>query len=187
MAKKAVKTSAKKVTSKKPRAAKTQARTVRKIALPEIKTGDESQKILLENFVGLQSVMTNLSSRLNDLTEKISKLLDLFETSAKAITEKGGLISELGQNKEVSEKLNKLLDQNKVLAQGIALLHESNAGQNQYENPEEFPGPQNQGPPPGQPPQQQGIRPPSAPQEQAGQMQRNQDPARYQKSISSKY
>jgi len=123
-------------------------KTVRKSkAKPEKE--DRSQKILVENFVALQKVMTDLSEKINDLTGQTSRLLNIFEESAKALMEKGGKI-DLDSNKEVSEKLNKLLDQNKVLAQGVALLHESspqNAPQDQYSPQMQPPVPAlNQGP-----------------------------------------
>lgn len=156
MAKKATK-----ITSKKKK-------SVSKLSVPKVSEENNAQKILTENFISLQSVMAGLSSKLNDLTEKVSKLLDLFEESAKTLAEKGG-VSELGQNKEVSDKLNKLMDQNRVMAQGIALLHETN--QNQPEQEEQ---PNNEEVPMNQPPQQD------------NQIQgANQN--RYQKSISSKY
>lgn len=154
-------------------------KTSSKKAIPKDTKEDNKQKILVENFVALQDVMANLASKLNDLTGKISNLLDLFEDSAKAITEKGGL-EDLGQGKEVAEKLDKLLNQNKVLAQGIALLHESNQNQGLEEPPE----PENQTMQPHQPPPHQEPFPTS----QQGPMQQNQpNQGRYQRSISSKY
>lgn len=41
------------------------------------------ENVLVENFVSLQKVMTNLSLKFDNLTNQISKLLDLFEISAK--------------------------------------------------------------------------------------------------------
>jgi hypothetical protein len=83
------------------------------------------ERALTDNFIALQKVMTNLAVKFDDLSSKITKLLDLFEISAKAFAEKdldfGGGKKEIS---EVSGKLDKLLDQNKVLAKGISLLHE---------------------------------------------------------------
>jgi hypothetical protein len=81
------------------------------------------EQVLIENFVSLQKVMTNLAVKFDSLSSQISKLLELFEISAKTLAEKG----DLGENKEdkkVAEKLDNLLEQNKVIAKGIALLHE---------------------------------------------------------------
>lgn len=95
-------------------------------------------KILIENFVSLQKVMTNLSSKFDNLAGQISKLLELFEISAKALAEKDfGDEKEKKDNKKVLEKIDNLLEQNKIIARGVTLLHESSHEQ-KFENP--FPG-----------------------------------------------
>jgi hypothetical protein len=82
-----------------------------------------AQKILIENFVSLQDVMTNMSSKLNNLTNQISRLLELFEQSAKTFMERD-LKFAGGSDKELVSKLDRLIEQNKIIAQGITLLHE---------------------------------------------------------------
>ncbi len=79
-------------------------------------------KILIENFVALQRVLTNLSTKMDDLTTQISKLLDIFEISAKALAEKD--FDTGGDKKELVNRLDSLLDQNRTLARGMALMHE---------------------------------------------------------------
>lgn len=87
-------------------------------------------KVLVENFVSLQKVMTNLAVKFENLSSNISKLLELFEISAKTLAEKD--YSKKEDSKKVVEKLDSLLDQNKVIARGLALLHErANAEQPQ--------------------------------------------------------
>jgi len=78
------------------------------------------EKALIENFVSLQKVMTNMAMKFDSLTEQISKLLELFEISAKTLAEKGYSM----EDRKVVEKLDNLIDQNKIIAKGIALLHE---------------------------------------------------------------
>lgn len=132
---------------------------------------DSAQRILIENFVSLQGVMADLSSKLNNLSDQMSKLLGLFEESAKTFMEKDIKIMGGGVDKNVSEKLDQLLDQNKVLARGIALLHEAN-------QPEQS-SPEQQMPPPA--PQQPQF---------TQQMKQQQNPGnvnRYQKSLPTKY
>ena len=46
------------------------------------------EKILVENFVSLQKVLTNLSVKFDELSNNISKLLELFELSATALAKK---------------------------------------------------------------------------------------------------
>lgn len=88
--------------------------------------GVKVEKVLVENFVSLQQVMTNLAVKFDNLSGQISKLLELFEISAKTLAEKGAL-GEDKADKKVAEKLDNLLEQNKVIAKGVALLHERNA------------------------------------------------------------
>ena len=123
------------------------------------KTGN-AQKILIENFVSLQEVMTNMSSKLNNLTTQISRLLELFEQSAKTFMEKD-LKFAGGTDKELVSKLDRLIEQNKIIAQGITMLYEEHAVS--AENPQPMSAPP-QFPQPGM----------------------NQDANRYQRSISSK-
>jgi hypothetical protein len=138
------------------------------------KTNEAIPQVLIENFVALQRVLADLSGKLNDLTNQTSKLLGLFEESAKTLMEKDINLNG-GEDKEVVEKLDKLLDQNKVLAQGIALLHESEPQQEAKEEE----APQNQMPPGAQPQIMQQNAPPKAtPQDSMN---------KYQRSISSKY
>lgn len=90
---------------------------------------EKVEKILVENFVSLQKVMTNLAIKFDGLSNQISKLLELFEISAKTLAEKGLLQDENKDNKKVVEKLDNLLEQNKIIAKGIALLHEDESSQ----------------------------------------------------------
>ncbi len=88
-------------------------------------TKAELEKQLIENFVNLQKVLTNLSIKFEALSDNISKLLQLFEISAKSFIEKQS--PELGEkksDKEFLEKLDKLLDQNKIIAKGLTLMEE---------------------------------------------------------------
>jgi hypothetical protein len=78
------------------------------------------EKSLVENFVSLQKVMTNMAIKFDSLSNQISKLLELFEISAKSLAEKGYSM----EDKKVAEKMDNLLEQNKIIAKGIALLHE---------------------------------------------------------------
>ena len=88
------------------------------------------EKILIENFVSRQKVMTNLSLRFDNLASQISKLLELFEISAKNLAHKDfSLEKEDKNNKEVIVKLDSLLGQNKIIAKGLTLMHEANSPQ----------------------------------------------------------
>ncbi|MEA3329304.1 MAG: hypothetical protein U9Q06_01015 [Nanoarchaeota archaeon] len=81
------------------------------------------EKLLLENFLTLQQVLANLTTEFKGLSAEISKLLTLFESSAKAVVEKQG--TQIGkEDKAFLEKLDKLIDQNKIIAKGLTLMEE---------------------------------------------------------------
>lgn len=99
---------------------------------PHIKHAQDDfkvEKVLVENFVSLQKVMTNLAVKFDNLSNQISKLLELFEISAKTLAEKDYETKNREESKKVAEKLDNLLEQNKVIAKGIALLHERSSEQ----------------------------------------------------------
>ncbi len=81
------------------------------------------EKALIENFIGLQKVMVNLSVKFDNLSNQISKLLDLFEISAKALAKKELSAGDL-EAKKVIEKLDKLSQQAGLIGKGLALIHE---------------------------------------------------------------
>lgn len=94
------------------------------------------EKTLIANFVSLQKVLVHLSSKFDDLSGNLSKLLELFEISAKTLAEKELTEPSVVTNEEtsnelrkVSEKLNNLLEQNKVIARGLTLMYEKMPGQ----------------------------------------------------------
>jgi hypothetical protein len=84
------------------------------------------EKILVENFIALQKVMTNLATKFDNLSDQISKLLEVFEISAKAMAEKDFEQLKTSDNKELLEKLDKLLEQNKIIAKGLTIIGEKN-------------------------------------------------------------
>ena len=81
------------------------------------------EKALIENFIGLQKVMVNLSVKFDALSNQISKLLDLFEISAKALAKKELSTGDL-EAKKVMEKLDKLSQQAGLIGKGLVLIHE---------------------------------------------------------------
>jgi hypothetical protein len=101
---------------------KKRATTERKERMSNSNTSGEikMERILIENFVSLQKVMTNLAVKFDNLSSQISKLLELFEISAKTLAEKGSSM----EDKKIMGKLDNLIEQNKVIARGIAMIHE---------------------------------------------------------------
>lgn len=91
---------------------------------------DARDKILVENFIGLQRAMTNLAVKFEDLSDNISKLLGIFEISAKDFLENKGS-SSMSVEKDLINKLNSLLEQNKAIAKGLLIMNDSNRRQEQ--------------------------------------------------------
>ncbi len=90
---------------------------------PRKKSQTQIEKLLLENFIVLQKVLADLSVKFETMSGEISKLLALFEVSAKSFVEKQGTqISK--EDKAFLEKLDQLIDQNKVIAKGLTLMEE---------------------------------------------------------------
>ena len=97
---------------------------------------DKIEKVLIENFVSLQKVMTNLSVKFDNLTNQISKLLELFEISAKTLAKKDfSLEKESEGERKITGKIDNLLEQNKIIARGITLLHEPTSEREHYPPP----------------------------------------------------
>jgi hypothetical protein len=80
-------------------------------------TAREREELLIENFVGLQHAMTNLSVKFGSLSDNISKLLQVFEEAAKNFVSGGK-----SDDKDMLNKINALLDQNKTIAKGLVLM-----------------------------------------------------------------
>lgn len=155
---------------------------------------NQTEKVLMENSVALQKVMVDLAEKFTNLSGQMSKLLSIFETSAKTLAEK-----DIENNQEVVQKLNALLDQNKILAKGITLLHvteeeiKEDISKTPRTTPQQIPSPMPpQIPKPNlsQLPQNQIPRPPAntqmpIPQTMSSQKQTPINIQEYQKSISA--
>ncbi len=115
-----IKPSEKFVTKKSTNAVKTAVKT--SIKDKKIKI----EEALIENFVSMQKVLTNLSVKFDNLANQISKLLELLEISAKSFVEKQKNMD--SEDKEFVNKLNILLDQNKTIARGLTLLEQKMRG-----------------------------------------------------------
>ena len=82
------------------------------------------ERDLIENFIGLQKVMVNLSTKFDNLSGQISRLLYLFEISAKSLAKKE--LSSSGDigTKKIMERLENLSQQAGLIGKGLALIHE---------------------------------------------------------------
>ncbi|NCO11367.1 hypothetical protein CO038_01620 [Candidatus Pacearchaeota archaeon CG_4_9_14_0_2_um_filter_39_13] len=78
---------------------------------------------LVENMVELQKLHVNLIEKFDGLAEQVTHLLALFETSAKTFA-KSPAIEMASKDHEFLQKIDKLLEQNKVLAKGLTLMEQ---------------------------------------------------------------
>ncbi len=104
----------------------------------ENKNNENLEKKLIENFVSLQKVMVNLSVKFDELSKNISKLLELFELSASALAKKDINFTKPMDEEKIMGKLNAILDQNKIIARGMALMGEGRE-QELPSAPQQFP------------------------------------------------
>ena len=131
---------AKKKAVRKKRASKKKT-TIKKVS--KKLSSSPTNQALTQNMISLQKVLLHVSEKLNDLTVQTSKLLELFEISAKTLAtkeiEKGKGNEE---TKKILEKIENLSEQNKIIARGLTLLHEPNENpQRQQFQPQRLPQP----------------------------------------------
>jgi len=94
-------------------------------------TALEREELLIENFVGLQHAMTNLSIKFGSLSDNITRLLNVFEEAAKGFVS-GGRVDD----KDMLKKIDSLLEQNKTIAKGLVLMEGKLRGRQEIESPE---------------------------------------------------
>lgn len=80
-------------------------------------------KALISNFVALQKVQTDLTVKLDELAKQIAELLKLFEETAKTFAENPAILTS-ERDKEFLDKINQLLEQDKVIAKGVVYIED---------------------------------------------------------------
>lgn len=84
--------------------------------------------LLLENFVSLQRIMADLAIKISRLNNQLSRLLDLFEEAAKNFEKEGKFEHKEGKTgiaktgEELTNKVDRLIEQNKIIARGVSLI-----------------------------------------------------------------
>ena len=122
---------AKKASSKRRLPGKARSTEVVYHSTKEIKVERE----LIENFIGLQKVMLTLSAKFEALSSQISRLLDLFEISAKTLAKKEFSYSGDLDAKRIMEKLDNISQQAGLIGRGLALIHETRTERTSGERP----------------------------------------------------
>jgi len=103
----------------------------------------DSQKLLLENFISLQKILTNLTIKIDETDKKLLKMLELFEFASKSYGQArmmpAGGVPQAVQDarlKELANKIDILIEQNRDIAKGIILLEQVTS--ERTETPEEL-------------------------------------------------
>ena len=78
----------------------------------------------LHSLVELQKVHINMAEKFDKLAVHIENLLGLFELAARNFAKQPHM-QNTERDKEFLEKIDKLLDQNKLLAKGLSLMEEN--------------------------------------------------------------
>jgi hypothetical protein len=74
--------------------------------------------------------MVNFSSKFDNLASQLSKLLNLFEISAKTLAEKEFVAEQdKKDNKDIIKKMEDIIEQNKTIARGMTLMHDLITGE----------------------------------------------------------
>lgn len=77
----------------------------------------------ISSLVELQRVHVNLAEKFEKLSTQIENLLALFELAARNFAKQPSM-QNTEKDKEFLDKIDKLLDQNKLLAKGLSLMEE---------------------------------------------------------------
>jgi len=126
--------------SSKKRASKSKAKKPRTRKITYHSTKEiRVEKALTDNFIAIQRVMVNLSSKFETLSSQISKLLELFEISAKALARKDFDKEENKGMKDISDKLDEIAQKTGLIGRGITLMHEVKSPNLPREMPREIP------------------------------------------------
>ncbi len=86
-------------------------------------TKAQKEDLLIENFVGLQKAMTYLSLKFENLSDNLSKLLEVLELSARNYLTKEA--PKDASSSELIKQVNYLIDQNKAIAEGLLLIDDT--------------------------------------------------------------
>lgn len=87
---------------------------------------DEAFKLMLENSIALQKVLTNLAVSLDRLSKDMEKMLELFKEASKAMGEEKALGEvDMDRENKLISRLDNLIEQNRTIAKGLVLLESS--------------------------------------------------------------
>jgi len=91
--------------------------------MPKGQKKEEINEKVLENLVEIQKLYADLAENFSKTSQKLDALINLFEATAKSfVSSPSG--EESNKHREIMEKLNQLMEQDKLIAKGITILEE---------------------------------------------------------------
>ena len=93
------------------------------VSKPKRMTKAQKEDLLIENFVGLQKAMTHLSLKFENLSDNLSRFLEVLELSAKNYLTKEA--PKDSSSSELAKQVDYLIDQNKAIAEGLLLIDDT--------------------------------------------------------------
>ncbi len=115
----------KRATSKRKTTTKKKKKAKKTTSSPKKRSGINLDKALTDNFIALQKIMVNVSIKFDNLSNQISKLLELFEISAKSLARKDFERDKENKDiKKILEKLDNVSQHAGLIGKGLALIHE---------------------------------------------------------------
>lgn len=109
---------------KRKKASSIKKKTSKTTTKKTTRVSSEMEHALVKNLVELQKVHTNLAEKFDHLSKEISQLLALFEVTARNFAKNVPETAEYQKDKDFLEKIDRLLEQNKLLAKGLTIMEE---------------------------------------------------------------
>jgi len=89
--------------------------------------------IVIENNIALQKIVIDLASEMKKISREVSEMLDMFKEATKSISsEKTESEIKKSDMDELKNKIEELVEQNKIIAKGILLLESSVGTKEKY-------------------------------------------------------
>ncbi|MEM4702954.1 MAG: hypothetical protein QXP53_00490 [Candidatus Pacearchaeota archaeon] len=86
-----------------------------------VKKEAETDRLLLENFITLQKKLAETVKEIKDIKTNLSDLLEIFKRAEQELKQE----KHIALAPRIEEKLDKILEQNKMIAEGIVAIGEN--------------------------------------------------------------
>ncbi|MCX8158823.1 MAG: hypothetical protein N3D20_00820 [Candidatus Pacearchaeota archaeon] len=91
--------------------------------MPKGQKKEDLNATVLENLIQLQKLYADLAENFAKTSQKLDSLINLFESTAKSFASQPQS-EENERQKEITNMLNQILEQDKIIAKGITIIEE---------------------------------------------------------------